>query len=1049
MAQFSVRDRRDLPGGLTILSEGLERLRWTVVSVTGTEAVNELFRFEAVVTARRDEVEQHASPARIHEVLPLQPVRLSFGDEPSEQAPLQPSTRFGMVKAAHHLGVHQVGDHQELRLRLEIVPRAWLLTQRRNSRIFQDEYLHEIVSQVLCESGVRHAWQLENHYPRRLYCTQYEETDYEFVTRLLAEEGILFAFTHDLRGRFEGGDPAKVEMPKTEGEETFEKVTDVTTKVVEAGSAAAGIVDSISAGAGTEGGETAAGVARILDSSLGMVGDAVKALSGQDEAPIIVPGGGQAGPEGGGDVFWFVDRGGLYPEAFNERAEPLRLSPEQTTGMAATHTDKLESLSRAQRTVPELVEVRDYDFRKPLLLLKENAAEGVGLGESSDAGQPLEQYEHHGEYEIPDVTDETAEVQLQQHRSDRATVDGKSRSPYVRAGHSLEVFDAERGDPSPLVAVRIEHEFHTQAPAQSAADSTVDLDGMVKACAHAVHQAARAPELGEEQLRDAIRGVLASPPDGGIVYQNFFTCVARDVPYRPPRPERVMRNVTESATVMGPVGKDIYTDRFGRVKVQFHWDREGKFNDKTSVWMRVLQPWAGAGYGFQFFPRVGMEVLVTFLGGDPDRPVVLGSLYNGTHATPEPLPERMTRSGIRTQSTPKGGGFNELSFEDQKGTERVYLHAERNFDAEINHSHGMKVKHAHTLEVGTRQHIGVEGEQLFSVGGMQATTVGGDQSSCVAGTRRDRVQGNVAARVEGNRVDEVQGVAVRTVDTDELTLVAGNRDVAVFGDCSMQVAGRANAYMQDRAYISASHVIAQAEEKITFRVGTSALQLKPDAIVIEADKLVLRGRDHADVIGDVVTMRTTQGSSVEMEGSEAQIRGTRINFTSPEREGGPLDPETHPPNVKLEFTHLALEGGGTPIANTRFVVTTPTRSFYDRESGTTNGDGEIEFHVPDGVDSVEVTLYANEQYPDLYPPDGGPLRFKVHLVESLESADELPGARMRLRNLGYQPGTDVEEEELDAATRQALLDFQLEAEKPRTGKLDESTTDELQELYGS
>src|SRR5690606_38526861 len=130
--------------------------------------------------------------------------------------------------------------------------------------------------------------------------------------------------------------------------------------------------------------------------------------------------------------------------------------------------------------------------------------------------------------------------------------------------------------------------------------------------------------------------------------------------------------------------------------------------------------------------------------------VVVGSLYNGTHATPEPLPERLTRSGIRTQTSPTGRGFNELTFDDARGTERVYLHAQRDFDAVVNHSHGMKVKHAHTLEVGARQHVGVEGEQLVSVGGLQATTVGGDQTHCVAGSRRDRVVGNVAARVEGN-----------------------------------------------------------------------------------------------------------------------------------------------------------------------------------------------------------------------------------------------------------------------------------------------------------
>ena len=182
-----------------------------------------------------------------------------------------------------------------------------------------------------------------------------------------------------------------------------------------------------------------------------------------------------------------------------------------------------------------------------------------------------------------------------------------------------------------------------------------------------------------------------------------------------------------------------------------------------------------------------------------------------------------------------------------------------------------------------------------------------------------------------------------------------------------------------------------------------------------------------------------------MAASDAVIQGSQIDLTNPQGEGAPLDEQTHPPNVKLKFTHLAVAEGGSPIANARALVRADTGTvMVGGWSVTTNPSGELEFYVGDECEEVDVTLYANESHPDLYKR---PLRFKVHLVESLESADELPGARMRLRNLGYLPGVDVEESELDEATRDALRGFQLEAEKPLTGKLDRATKESLRELY--
>src|SRR5690606_2699053 len=162
--------------------------------------------------------------------------------------------------------------------------------------------------------------------------------------------------------------------------------------------------------------------------------------------------------------------------------------------------------------------------------------------------------------------------------------------------------------------------------------------------------------------------------ENGGEYTNSLRVIPTRMPYRPPPIERPMMPGPETATVVGPEGEEIYTDKHGRIKVQFHWDRQGQRNAQSSAWIRVSQAWAGPGWGFLFIPRIGMEVIVSFLGGDPDRPIVTGCVYNGSNPTPYTLPDEKTKSTIKTNSSLGGGGSNELRFEDKKGSEEVYIH---------------------------------------------------------------------------------------------------------------------------------------------------------------------------------------------------------------------------------------------------------------------------------------------------------------------------------------------------------------------------------------
>ncbi|HKT06815.1 MAG TPA: type VI secretion system tip protein VgrG [Gemmatimonadaceae bacterium] len=185
----------------------------------------------------------------------------------------------------------------------------------------------------------------------------------------------------------------------------------------------------------------------------------------------------------------------------------------------------------------------------------------------------------------------------------------------------------------------------------------------------------------------ASNGSYLSASEGpGPHYWNTFTCIPFSAPFRPERvTPRPMAYGLQSALVVGSSGEEIWVDKYGRVKVQFFWDRQGKKNEQSSCWVRVAQPWAGKNWGFVAWPRIGQEVLVAFESGDPDRPIIVGSLYNAEMMPPYALPANQTQTGIKSRSS-KGGGtdnYNELRFEDKKGSEEILIHAEKTLTTQV------------------------------------------------------------------------------------------------------------------------------------------------------------------------------------------------------------------------------------------------------------------------------------------------------------------------------------------------------------------------------
>ena len=219
----------------------------------------------------------------------------------------------------------------------------------------------------------------------------------------------------------------------------------------------------------------------------------------------------------------------------------------------------------------------------------------------------------------------------------------------------------------------------------------------------------------------------AHPAGEGDMFQCTFAAIESAQTYRPPRltPKSAVQG-PQTAVVTGPAGEEIYTDQYGRVKVQFHWDRYGKRDENSSCWVRVSQPWAGKNWGMMALPRIGQEVVVDFLEGDPDQPLITGSVYNHGQMPPYKLPENAHLSTTKSNSTKGGGGFNEIRFNDKKGQEQLFVHAERNQD--------VRVKSNAYEWIGNERHLIVKADLLEEVGGNRHSTVKGNQNEKVDGT---------------------------------------------------------------------------------------------------------------------------------------------------------------------------------------------------------------------------------------------------------------------------------------------------------------------------
>ncbi|MEM7151374.1 MAG: type VI secretion system tip protein TssI/VgrG [Myxococcota bacterium] len=388
--------------------------------------------------------------------------------------------------------------------------------------------------------------------------------------------------------------------------------------------------------------------------------------------------------------------------------------------------------------------------------------------------------------------------------------------------------------------------------------------------------------------------------DGGdaarVTYSNTFECIRAETPFRPtlstPRP-RV--HGPQTAFVTGPEGQEIHTDQHGRIQVRFHWDRSPANAGDTSCWIRVAQTWAGPSWGAWFLPRVGMEVLVEFLDGNPDRPLVTGCVYNGANAPPYPLPDNKTISTIKTNSSPGGTGFNELRFEDAKGSEEIFMHAQRNLAEVVLADRSAEVGNDDREVVGNDKSIDVQGFHQEGIGKDMTLQVGANHSASIGGDHQQTVSGSSSESVSGTADLTIDGAATTTMGADYTESVGSNKSVSVGGDFETRCDGAVRQFVElsttltsgkDATIKTSKSMLLEAEDHISHTahkkinvVAGDNLNMKTDkkAFIAAAEELTLQVGDAQIVLksnGDI----SINGATITIDGSGAvSVRGSTVD----------------------------------------------------------------------------------------------------------------------------------------------------------------------------
>lgn len=523
--------------------------------------------------------------------------------------------------------------------------------------------------------------------------------------------------------------------------------------------------------------------------------------------------------------------------------------------------------SVAHEVQPGAYAIKDFDFKKPssprLSVVKRPFKHELGS---------LEVFDYPGEFDSSGEGDAYVRMRLDELRAQFETVRGRCNLRTLAAGDVFELTNPEQ------------------------AGGAAKIKFMVTEAAF--------------ELSSGIESEAQGPQ-----YRCDFTCIRAAEQFRPRRltPKPIVQG-PQTATVVGPSGEEIYTEEHGRIKVRFHWDRHSKDETESSCWIRVSQPWAGKGWGGVSIPRIDQEVIVEFLEGDPDRPIVTGRVYNGEQTPPFPLPAGAVVSGIKS-NTHKGRGYNELSMDDTAGKEKVTIHGQYDMATTVEHDQTTTVHNNRTdtidvddsETVGGNQTLKVGKDRKKTVGANETTsvvvnreeTVGGTETITITGHRTETVNGGETVTVNGGRGHTVNGVQTTTISLAEVhsvgagrmhnvgaaeaVTVGGAQMVNVGGAQMVSVGGiqRVNVGSLQSVGVSGPHklsaAVIQQTSKGVFKIKAGgACQVEAPTIVLKAGgSTITMNSSGISIKGSKITIQASGSASFKAGGS-IKIKGSNL-----------------------------------------------------------------------------------------------------------------------------------------------------------------------------
>ena len=656
-----------------------------------------------------------------------------------------------------------------------IVPNIWILTQISQSRIFQHKSVPDILKEIF--GGFVVSYELQGTYKPRNYCVQYRETDFDFASRLMEEEGIYYFFEH------EGGRNRVIvaDTPQSHLDCPSKHEISFALKVTEEEDFVASI------------------------------------RKWQDDYRL----------QSGKITFW----------DFNFQVPSNKLDATQPSLFKVAENDKLEV----------------YDY--PGSYARKFDDVDRGGGERADVRN------------VFDDKTKKAEIAMQSLDSRYRVISGEGDCSAMTSGHRFKFFN---------------HPNNVQ-----------NGQYVITSVRH---------EVGQNPMYE-------SEAEAEIPYTNKFTCIAQgagNAPFRPAlkTPKPIVQG-SQTAFVVGPAGEEIFTDKFGRVKVQFHWDRDGQADSDSSCWVRVSQSWAGNKWGMVFIPRVGMEVIVHFLEGDPDQPIITGCVYNPATMPPYTLPDEKTKMAIKSNSSKDKVGFNELRFEDKKDSEQVFIHGEKDLD--------VRIKNDRREWTGKDQHLVVKND------------------------RREKIDRDTHLIVKRDQVEEIGNDRHVLVKADEAVKINANQSIKIGGDAGEEVSGNKSVEATGNLYLKGANVVIEATASLTIKTPGGFVNISPAGVAIKGAMVLINSGGSAGS-GSAAKLATPMTAAVADDADDAKP-GSKNAL---EKRSAGRKERTHKEGDETKKSWIKIkmvDEAGKPVPSVRYRVKTADGR---TASGALNKKGEAE-----------------------------------------------------------------------------------------------------------